>query len=1212
MASQNPMMISLDGLQRVVFVPPPEILDFQFSGTDVFNISSLNAELKTLNPEPDEIQEVRARSHAFSRDLFWTLFSGHDLPYLRTPPVFLRQLVRSLEFHYKGGERLSLLGIFRKSKLPVFLNPKFYLQDPSCNWSKVEEKTAEALMKPLKIFQHQKKNEDFKKSWIVVLEILAWALQRQRQVGDLDVVWSKDSSLEQSFLLKDIEFVKARPLAATVMAAPGVPNAARIRVWQGTDSAGSPNVLRLHEIGAVAELDNSLAQPIDIDPAELQALGEQQEIQWQSRFVSTELGNKDISRVLTKIEQSLCTGHTFFINHNLVLGNEFKPKLRVRENDGSMQMAVAFDLDAIQLEHLNFPSSLFSSLTPFYGGLDTFFQLDRIDIASKQNQYRTNDLLFLRHQGLTLFCLLEMINWILKKPLSSGESIQYIEDTNSPESDLQFEKVVKYLKSSIPGLLGKPGMHFDEFVSTRVKGYFNDFMDHLFQSLTNDRNLIFHQNQVTELKNIKHQVLPLIRFLILHFMESSQGKFLTRAQAPTGESFKSALKLWTEPKLIPKNSLQDADSVLWVDIGLYSKYIISLLFGLCDEGFEIELNGMPFLALENPFEFILSVADAEHKEDTHWFDLHPQIFFNGSRIASEEVKFNFGHDQVGFIEFRGQVYRIDKSQMPSLKSLQKFWDRIKGIKQTAKHNNFGEKVYRLPKSQALELLMLKSQGISVQGHGEWKRIFDYYENGLGVEKIQLQEIMTEKLLIHQKEGAQWLHDLYELRLGAILADEMGLGKTFQVLAFLVSLQMKKNLKKCLIVVPTSLVYNWMDEKKKFAPDLPVRVFQSAEQNEIKEILNKSEPLVLVTTYGLVNENPDFFQSQEWNVLVFDEAQNLKNITSLRSVSARKLSADFKVCVTGTPMENNYLEFFALCDLVVPGCLGNIDLFRKQYFNREVRTESLRELRLISKPLLLRRTKEQVKLSLPVKTIHKVLLPFGEKQKEIYKKMAMTFSRQVEELIQEQGERKAQIAMFAALMRLRQICSDPAAVPGVIYLEQPAKVEHFIKSLEEHLENQESVIVFTQFLSTLGRIKGELAKLKVPCFVLQGNVNAKERVNLISSFQNHPDPAVMLMTLKTGGVGLNLTKASVVYHLEPWWNPAVENQATDRAHRMGQTKDVKVYNLLIEGSLEERIADLKIKKQGSFDRLFGVDEEIDSSQVEGSHSLSREDFIYLLK
>jgi SNF2 family DNA or RNA helicase len=186
------------------------------------------------------------------------------------------------------------------------------------------------------------------------------------------------------------------------------------------------------------------------------------------------------------------------------------------------------------------------------------------------------------------------------------------------------------------------------------------------------------------------------------------------------------------------------------------------------------------------------------------------------------------------------------------------------------------------------------------------------------------------------------------------------------------------------------------------------------------------------------------------------------------------------------------------------------------------------------------------------------------------------------------------------------------VPGVVYQEQPAKVEHFLSSLQEHLENGESVVVFTQFLSTLKRLENELKNANVPAYTLQGSVSAKERIRLITEFQNNKAPAVMLMTLKTGGVGLNLTKASIVYHLEPWWNPAVENQATDRAHRMGQTKDVTVYNLLIEGSLEERIADLKLKKQDSFDRLFGVDEEISEVGPETNQSLTREDFIYLLK
>ena len=271
------------------------------------------------------------------------------------------------------------------------------------------------------------------------------------------------------------------------------------------------------------------------------------------------------------------------------------------------------------------------------------------------------------------------------------------------------------------------------------------------------------------------------------------------------------------------------------------------------------------------------------------------------------------------------------------------------------------------------------------------------------------------------------------------------------------------------------------------------------------------------------------------------------------------------------------------------------------------------MKLITKPILLRRTKSQIQLNLPEKTIQKIVLPFGEKQKEIYRNTAMTFSRQVENLIQEQGENRAQLAMFSALMRLRQICSDPAAVPGVIFTEMPVKIDHFLKSLEDHLLENESVIVFTQFLTTLNRIESELKRTKTPHYVLQGKMTSKDRVKTIAEFQKREEPAVMLMTLKTGGVGLNLTKASVVYHLEPWWNPAVENQATDRAHRMGQKKDVKVYNLLIEGSLEEKIASLKIKKQTAFDRLFDADDEsVEAVSRESNYSLSKDDFIYLLK
>jgi hypothetical protein len=1216
-ASQNPMTVSLAGLQRVVFLPPKDLLSFEFAPSSEKPVDLPDSsEVKTLLPGEDEIREARVHSYSLARDVFWSLFSALDLGPLRPSSAILKNLAQSIEFHFENGECLTMAGVFRKAQFPFFLSPKYYLQDPSCNWARaLEGAHTDDLLKVIKTAPYQKKGEDLKKVWVMTLELLAWALQRKRQVGDLEVLWSDEARL--GYPIQDIEFLKALPLAATVRAASE--SSAQIRVWQGYESETTPGVLRLHSSEVITELENYFLGPAPhslipmAEPAteEKEALSDFANIQWRPQFTTTEVGSQNILKSLDKIEQSIGPARMRFVGHNLITGSDFQSRLKVRESEGSLQMSVSFGMGSLDLQHLNFPASMLKVFAPFLGAIEQIRKVDRKSAASRHPQYRANDLLLLRHQGLGIFCLFELINWVLKKPLSSGEEIEFVEDLNLPEADQQFEKVLQYLKNSIPALLGKSGVPFEELVSQRVQGIFLDFIEELFQSLMKDRSLVFQSEQVIEIRNVQSQTLTLIRFLIFHFIESSRGKFLTRTQAPLGERFLQSLASLTEPLILPREIVGERHEV-WVDIGLFDQYSISLLFELYDQGVEVELNGTSLRNQENPFEFVFAVRDAALKEDVNWFDLHPQIFFNGAKVSPQEVKINFGQGQVGFIEYQGQVYRIDKKLLPSLKSLKKFWDKIKGLRQVGVAGNGNDKVYRLEKSQALELLMLRHQGFEVQVEGEWKKVFDYFESGLGVEKISLPESLERTLLPHQHEGAQWLHDLYQLKLGAILADEMGLGKTFQILSFLSSLQIQGQLKKSLIIVPTSLVYNWVEEKKKFAPDLPMQVFQSAEQAKLKQRLDADESMVLIATYGLLVENPEFFQSQNWNVLAFDEAQNLKNMGSLRSVAARKIQAEFKICVTGTPMENNYLEFFSLCDLVVPGCLGDVSMFRKEYFNREVRAESLRDLRLIAKPLLLRRTKQQVKLSLPSKTIQRVVLPFGAQQKEIYKKMAMTFSRQVEALIEDQGERKAQIAMFAALMRLRQICSDPAAVPGVVYTEQPAKVEHFLSSLQDHLENQESVVVFTQFLSTLGRIQGELEKRGLPVFTLQGSVSAKERVRLISAFQNSPEPGVMLMTLKTGGVGLNLTKASVVYHIEPWWNPAVENQATDRAHRMGQTKDVKVYNLLIEGSLEERIADLKLKKQDSFDRLFNIEEQVDESGFEGSQALSKEDFIYLLK
>jgi superfamily II DNA or RNA helicase len=1241
LSSQNPMEISLGGISCVIFTPPESTLNFQFGESD----PKKNDERIWLPPAADtirlpaeeaEIRAVESQAGAFSRDLFWTLFSGNPSDRLREPVEALKKIAHSLEVQTTDGKIYSLVGLFRRGTLPLFLNPKFYLQDHSVNWEKALSHPTSEFMNPLRVFSYQKRDEGFKRAWVLVLEMLAWSFQRRKEVGDLEVLYADGTSTADgrrvAYKLEDVHFTPPLPLAATVSSAPEKKDTVRITYFQGAELFSSNGVLCLPGVGRLGELENEFSSGVSALPVELAALEKHlvdTTLDWKPKYVREESGAKHIVQVLTKLDVLLGSERVFFVNHSLVQGESFQPRLDLKEVDGRMLMQVSFSLPQSDedsgntypsLKHLNFPDSAQPFFMPFFGGMDTFFKVDRKALASKQVQFRNADLSFLRHQGVTLFCLLEMLNWRLQRPLSSGEVIEFSEDLDSPAAHRQFDRFLKYLKESIPGLFGKPGQPFEKIFSNEVRTFFQDYIEKQVENLVDDRTLLFVGDQIIEIRNTAFQVLPLIRLLVLYLVEESEGKLLARAQSAGGEQFRAALEKWTDGALVPESDPAGPTSV---DIGLYHRYLVPLLFELSDVGFAVSLNGTPLVSQENPFQFGFSIGEdtvgrvsATGKTEGNWFDLHPQIFFNGTRVASEEVKLNFTPDQVGFIEYRGHMYRVDKKELPTLKALQRFWRRIIGLNKGAGKDRFGEKIYRLNRSKALELLMLKAEGITVEAHGEWKKIFDYFDQGLGNNKVPLTPEGEQKLLPHQRAGVQWLHDLYELRLGAILADEMGLGKTFQILSFLESLQAREKLGKSLIIVPTSLVYNWMDEKKKFAPNLPVQVFQVSERKALAEALSKPDPLVVVTTYGLLNEHLNYFKDYDWNVVVFDEAQSLKNLNSQRSVSGRKLKAEFKVCLTGTPMENHYLEFYALCDLVVPGSLGEVRTFRKTYFNQEVPAELLRELRLITKPLLLRRTKKQVNLSLPSKTVQKVLLPFTELQKDIYKKMAMRFSRQVETLIETDGEQKAQIAMFSALMRLRQICSDPAAVPGVDYPERPVKVEHFMKSLEDHLENEESVIVFTQFLSTLGRLRKELERAGVPVFTLQGNVPAKERLNLISAFQESKQPGVMLMTLKTGGVGLNLTKASVVYHLEPWWNPAVENQATDRAHRMGQTKDVKVYNLLIEGSLEERITDLKLKKQGSFDRLFGTnersDEVGDESTFEGSHSLSRADFFYLLK
>ncbi|NDF14731.1 DEAD/DEAH box helicase, partial [bacterium] len=709
--------------------------------------------------------------------------------------------------------------------------------------------------------------------------------------------------------------------------------------------------------------------------------------------------------------------------------------------------------------------------------------------------------------------------------------------------------------------------------------------------------------------------LKMVYSWITHAQAQSQGAILlkTKDGVVQNDAFENPSKhkdiqYFEDPETCRPRSLR----YLFSKKAPGAESLIRAFLSLQNDGVELSLDDQTIEELSDEdfvSEFILEeTPDAEGKID--WFELHPKFFFKGVEIDEGQAR---RLTETGMITFQGKIYRLNQTSIPSLEKLTHFWDQLAGAAGQKRGSRKGDRIYRLPKHYTLELLALRSSGVRVKGGPIWDEIVRFYDS-LNSERppLELPAGFKGELKPYQHRGVQWVHDLFRLGLGGILADDMGLGKTVQTLVFLEMLRGRNELGHGLIVVPTSLTYNWFSEAKRFTPELPVHLFHSREIQRAKEFLASNPEGVIITTYGLLAEHEAFFSQYRWTLHIYDEAQNLKTITAKRTTVSRKLPARFKLCLTGTPLENHMGEFYSLMDLVVPGSLGVFDQFRKTYMQSySPDPERVQFLKFKTRPLVLRRTKNAILKELPQKTESTVKIPFSEKQLAIYRDIALSWNSKVRKAISEDGESKSQLIMLTALLRLRQVCSAPSAVPNVSYAETPPKLSLLVDNLKSIIETGESALVFTQFLGTFDLLTEELKKAGIPFFSLHGKVSRKDREIQLQKFQEFPKGSVMLMTLKTGGVGLNLTKASYVFHLEPWWNPAVENQATDRTHRIGQTKPVQVYRYIMSESVEEKIEILKGRKSSQFNALFSDTETSQEVSEGGAFSLSQKDFEYLL-
>ncbi len=431
---------------------------------------------------------------------------------------------------------------------------------------------------------------------------------------------------------------------------------------------------------------------------------------------------------------------------------------------------------------------------------------------------------------------------------------------------------------------------------------------------------------------------------------------------------------------------------------------------------------------------------------------------------------------------------------------------------------------------------------------------------------------------YQREGLAWLQYLRAHNLAGILADDMGLGKTAQTLAHLLCEKHAGRLTRpALVVLPTSLVFNWTREAERFAPGL--RVLPLHGKDRANRFAGIADHDVVLTTYPLLWRDHETLAATEWHLLILDEAQTVKNAGSRAAKIVRELPARHRLCLTGTPLENHLGELWAQFDFLLPGFLGDAKTFNKAFRTPiEKRGDALRADLLAKRiaPFVLRRRKEDVAKELPEKTLIVRSVELVGGQRDLYETVRSAMDARVLDAIRAQGFARSQIVILDALLKLRQVCCDPRLVKstGARTVKERAKLDLLMDMLPELVEEGRRVLVFSQFTSMLALIEAELTERGLAYSLLTGDT--QDRETPIRRFQDGEVP-VFLISLKAGGVGLNLTAADTVIHYDPWWNPAVENQATDRAHRIGQTKRVFVYKLVVAGSIEEKILALQEKK-----------------------------------
>ncbi|MDO4169134.1 MAG: SNF2 helicase associated domain-containing protein [Lachnospiraceae bacterium] len=577
------------------------------------------------------------------------------------------------------------------------------------------------------------------------------------------------------------------------------------------------------------------------------------------------------------------------------------------------------------------------------------------------------------------------------------------------------------------------------------------------------------------------------------------------------------------------------------------------------------------------------------------------------KIDSDEFSKSELYDILQSYRKKKKFYRLRSGNYLSLEdnlmsAITQILDRI-----SAKKKDFNQEQLSVPKYLAcyIDQVLQKDAGrLEIQRNTDYRALIRDMKNVTDSD-YEVPKSLCASLRRYQKTGYRWLRTLAHYGFGGILADDMGLGKTIQTIAYLLARKEVGIKKQSLIICPASLVYNWQKEFEHFAPSLHVRMMVGSASIRKQKFALEDRDDVWITSYDTAKRDIVLYQECRFDTLVIDEAQNIKNHNTQVAKAVKLIPSDIRFALTGTPIENRLSELWSIFDYLMPGILESYEKFRKKYENPIILGQdqsTMEQLKKLVSPFILRRVKKDVLKELPDKVEQIVYAQMDSEQKKLYTGHALNLLTSLEQQSQEQI-RRGKLEILAELTKLRQICCDPS----LLYEDYQAgacKVDMCEELVKDAIAGNHKVLIFSQFTSIFPILEERLKKSGISYYELTGHTPKQKRMQMVESF-NKNDVPVFLISLKAGGTGLNLTSASIVIHFDPWWNLAAQNQATDRAHRIGQENQVVVFKLIVKDTIEEKIIELQKKKQELADEILG-EEGISAA------SLTREDLMAILR